>query len=924
MKKHSYAIVLLSFLIVSLVVPLYLPKVKAENGRWTPYAINFVTSGDSFRVTAEQFEASLPLNIQSGTGIVFNCKGYWFTYKLSGGKMQWTDGSKTKSISAIQSSFGVADGNKLNYSSAFLNTNIHYLGHSYGIKEHFVLSELPENKDVYPYLEYTGELSWSDELSVWVNDTEYPSKTFSTSSKVEFKNEILESIFYLPSPQCWDSAENISYSPAIYDVKVSEDKIQYGLKVPYEWLETVVFPVYIDPWISPTGHNDPNNQWILETNAYDDNLGTAALDDEALYDEWGKFLELTHSAITSDKIRYNADYDNGKATVIDVDVYTDTWVDVYQGSFADETWEEKTFTEASITAARVRFYGTSFAYPGLYEFDFWEVEGGEDSTAPTYSNVGTNTTVAGNPCRFSTKWTDETGLATTGGFIFGTNNTGTFTNETWSAFSANPDWSNKTKTLNSTVSIRIEWQIWANDTSNNWNTTGLQYFVVTTIKHFYGIVTSQLSLIHTSTSTFAKYSFINPTFSVNKQKTGIFSRYSFINPRFTITKQKTIQFEKFGSVTQQVTTTFLKALTFNIYGSLTQQLSINHERTWTFKLFPTVTSTFTIDSIAKFVSESILNFFGSVTQQFTVTTDKSVNFKLYSPVNPVFNINKQKTMQVTRFGSVTQQITLTFERAFTFNIYSGVTQQIGVNHQRAWSFKLFPSVTSSFTIESMVETISGTLLNFFGSVTQTFTVKHSSTWSLNLYARINQLFGVDGWTDLAVPAAQPSGIGPGPWITPSMLIVHVATPLKYTPSLVQYIRAEQVTLPINITIENNSPYSKATLFYRVTCLDTNRTVRDWSVGEPRVIESNCNTSILVTVTIPIERTLEDNHYKLEVRLAFHYGDITEQVMFTVSKNNVRTGAAVALFGVGGLLLIGLMYGESKPKKEKALWQEKKK
>lgn len=100
--------------------------------------------------------------------------------------------------------------------------------------------------------------------------------------------------------------------------------------------------------------------------------------------------------------------------------------------------------------------------------------GAEDETAPTYSDVGTNTTIAGNPCLFSTKWTDETGLATTGGYIFGTNNTGTPTNETWTAFTANPDWSNKTLTLNSTVGYVIQWWIYANDTSDNWNNTGTQ------------------------------------------------------------------------------------------------------------------------------------------------------------------------------------------------------------------------------------------------------------------------------------------------------------------------------------------------------------------------------------------------------------------------------------------------------------------
>jgi len=109
----------------------------------------------------------------------------------------------------------------------------------------------------------------------------------------------------------------------------------------------------------------------------------------------------------------------------------------------------------------------------------YTLEAVEDTTPPTYSDVGTNTTQAEQACLFYTKWTDETGLATTGGYIFGTNNTESWQNETWTPFTANPDWSNVTKTLTTAIGARVEWTVWANDTSNNWNNTGTQYLIVT-------------------------------------------------------------------------------------------------------------------------------------------------------------------------------------------------------------------------------------------------------------------------------------------------------------------------------------------------------------------------------------------------------------------------------------------------------------
>lgn len=100
-----------------------------------------------------------------------------------------------------------------------------------------------------------------------------------------------------------------------------------------------------------------------------------------------------------------------------------------------------------------------------------------DTTSPIPSNINANTTQPGQPCEFSTLWSDNVNMS---GYIFGTNNTGTFTNETWTGWSpvGTPEWSNITKTLNSTSGVLIQWQFWANDTSNNWNTTGIQ-----TIQH---------------------------------------------------------------------------------------------------------------------------------------------------------------------------------------------------------------------------------------------------------------------------------------------------------------------------------------------------------------------------------------------------------------------------------------------------------
>lgn len=107
------------------------------------------------------------------------------------------------------------------------------------------------------------------------------------------------------------------------------------------------------------------------------------------------------------------------------------------------------------------------------------------SAAPTYSSVSASSTVAGSSCKFSALWNDDANVS---GYIFGTNNTGVFTNDTWTPFTApqflnsTAAYSNITKTLNDTIGNTVQWKIWCNDTNNNWNSIYYQNLLVDTNK----------------------------------------------------------------------------------------------------------------------------------------------------------------------------------------------------------------------------------------------------------------------------------------------------------------------------------------------------------------------------------------------------------------------------------------------------------
>lgn len=100
-----------------------------------------------------------------------------------------------------------------------------------------------------------------------------------------------------------------------------------------------------------------------------------------------------------------------------------------------------------------------------------------DTIAPTYSNIYETSTTVNTESFFYIQWQDNVALSYT---IFGSNETGTFLNQTALPLAYNPDVIFEGKQLPSVVGDVVSFEWWANDTSNNWANTGKQYLTVTT------------------------------------------------------------------------------------------------------------------------------------------------------------------------------------------------------------------------------------------------------------------------------------------------------------------------------------------------------------------------------------------------------------------------------------------------------------
>ncbi len=290
---------------------LYSGLMNYDNGtEFVPIELNTQASfylDYEYELTTAPYHAYFQDNIQAGKGFRFEANNYWFTYDLSGGKMQWAvenkttpNWGKTKSIGSILSSSPDVYDNIVQYNDSFLNTDVQYRLHNELVKENFVLKSLPDGAGDYLYLEYTGEVQFDNNLTIWANGELQTSKEFTTSGRIDFKDSNNMTIYYLPVPVATDS--NDSSVNLIYDIKPNAEKLTFGLKTPVSWLNNSsrVYPVMIDPTVkiyTPIGDG-----YVTYDGAFG---GTAS---------WGTVHDSdngTHSSWTNDNINiWIRKYDN--------------------------------------------------------------------------------------------------------------------------------------------------------------------------------------------------------------------------------------------------------------------------------------------------------------------------------------------------------------------------------------------------------------------------------------------------------------------------------------------------------------------------------------------------------------------------------------------------------------------------------------
>lgn len=148
------------------------------------------------------------------------------------------------------------------------------------------------------------------------------------------------------------------------------------------------------------------------------------------------------------------------------------------GAGTSNTWQTGNATDNTGRGANGTYYnGANWGGSGIVIVIYSNVI--PDTTPPTYSDNQTNNTIVGLSTVFAIKYDDDTVLETLGGYIFSTNNSGSWVNESLVMWTSTPEWANVTKILNDTVSVIVGYRWYANDSAGNVNNTEL-FSVITT------------------------------------------------------------------------------------------------------------------------------------------------------------------------------------------------------------------------------------------------------------------------------------------------------------------------------------------------------------------------------------------------------------------------------------------------------------
>jgi len=140
---------------------------------------------------------------------------------------------------------------------------------------------------------------------------------------------------------------------------------------------------------------------------------------------------------------------NGTSTQYNPNIVLNiTGVARYKFKFKNHTYDTFSTTHNPFFLTVTQHYTVHTYFRKLYDCD----------------QIGHNNSICGKATRFYSDWTDLNQTEGLSHYLFSTNNTGTWTNGTWTTAWVNQNWTEAVQTLNSTSGITIAFRFYVNST----------------------------------------------------------------------------------------------------------------------------------------------------------------------------------------------------------------------------------------------------------------------------------------------------------------------------------------------------------------------------------------------------------------------------------------------------------------------------
>jgi len=270
------------------------------NGTWQNIDNSWIpaTAPWNWKMVSDSYQAYALSNLAAGQSLMFTYNGSSVAYQPMA--LEWTNNLSQVSQISMPQGVPITVNNTLQepMPNTSTYTGVVRWDDAYGEGRHFEWSANPGKlKETIqldsllpappqyiidggsPVLRHNFIFSPSSDLEIWVNGALWDKKaSVATVNSIEFKKSgvvlwIFEPVYY------WDSNFTNPLKPPIHRVGITElrksgNNLYISTRIPYSWLQTAVYPVFIDPskTFQPDSAGEDN---YLDSEASTTNYGTS-------------------------------------------------------------------------------------------------------------------------------------------------------------------------------------------------------------------------------------------------------------------------------------------------------------------------------------------------------------------------------------------------------------------------------------------------------------------------------------------------------------------------------------------------------------------------------------------------------------------------------------------------------------------------